>query len=140
VPPPASAKAVRPSAPSNPAHSETAAPKAAPKPAATAKSKPASKPVAKAKPAPAPARREPEPDAYENDALAAPTPFPDVRVESIRWHPLAERRAASLRFEQQNAADAHEGDIIGGVLVYRIEPGAVELKVGSTSRVVRPGP
>ena len=63
-----------------------------------------------------------------------------MRVESIRWHPLAERRAASLRFAQQNVADAHEGDIVGGVLVYRIEPGAVELRVGSTSRVVRPGP
>jgi hypothetical protein len=99
----------------------------------------AAKPVAKPKPAappPEPARREPEPEATA-DALSV---FPEVHVESIRWHPLAARRAASLRFDQQNAADAHEGDIVGGVLVYRIEPGAVELRVGSTSRVVRPTP
>ena len=120
-----------------------------PRPAAAPAVAPPPKPVAKpkaapkAKPAPPPARRPPPPPDSRSDAAAdalAPTAFPEVRVESIRWHPLAERRAASLRFAQQNVADAHEGDIVGGVLVFRIEPGAVELRVGSTSRVVRPGP
>jgi hypothetical protein len=45
-----------------------------------------------------------------------------------------------LQFEQQNVSDAHEGDIVSGVLVYRIDPGAVELRIGSTSRVIRPVP
>ena len=99
--------------------------------------------MAKPKPKPAapvsePARRGPESEPARR--LPGSRGFPDVHVESIRWHPLAERRAASLRFDQQNVADAHEGDIVGGVLVYRIEPGAVELRVGSTSRVVRPTP
>ena len=115
----------------------TLAPPPPPPPAAAAKpvTKPKPKPAAKP---PEPARREPKPEPEAVDSALAM--FPAVRVESIRWHPLPERRAASLRFEQQNAADAHEGDIVGGVLVYRIEPGAVELRVGSTSRVVRPTP
>jgi len=129
-PPPAakSAPAAKPS-PAQTATASAAAPKATSKP----KAKPVSPPPESERRARAP---EPEPD----DASTAPVPFPDVKVESIRWHPLAERRAASLRFEQQNARDAHEGDIVGGVLVYRIEPGAVELRVGSTTRVVRPTP
>jgi len=63
-----------------------------------------------------------------------------VRVESIRWHPLPARRVASLHFEQQDVRDAHEGDVVGGVTVYRIDPGSVELRIGSSSRVVRPIP
>jgi len=128
VPPPAPPPAL--AAPPVPA-AKASRPVAAAKPAAKPKPKAAAPP-------PETASREPEPDSdAANDALAV---FPAVRVESIRWHPLPERRAASLRFDQQNAADAHEGDIVGGVLVYRIEPGAVELRVGSTSRVVRPTP
>src|SRR5258706_196210 len=78
--------------------------------------------------------------AADDPAAAAVTLSPPVRVESIRWHPISERRVATLRFEQQNVTDAHEGDLVGGVLVYRIDPGAVEIRVGSTSRVVRPVP
>ena len=114
----------------------TPAPAAAPAPPKVAQA-----PKAAAKPVPKPkAKPVPPPDSYAAPDTFASTAFPEVRVESIRWHPLAERRAASLRFAQQNVADAHEGDIIGGVLVFRIEPGAVELRVGSTSRVVRPSP
>ena len=66
--------------------------------------------------------------------------FPAVRVESIRWHPIPERRVASLHFEQQDAPEAREGDIVAGVLIYRIDPGAVELRIGSAQRVVSPEP
>ncbi len=98
-------------------------------------------PVVAAKPEPnadAPAPR-PAPE-----VVAAPAPpsntLPEVRVESIRWHPIAERRVASLHFERQVAPEAREGDIVGGVLVYRIDPGSVELRVGSAQRTVTPGP
>ena len=112
---------------------------ATPKPAA-----PAAKPVARGKPAaekPAAARPAAQPSPERSAGTAdLPSAFPDVRVESIRWHPVAERRVASLHFEQQDVPEAHEGDIVSGVLVYRIDPGAVELRVGSAQRVVSPGP
>jgi hypothetical protein len=127
--------------------------------AAPTKPKAAAAPKAKPKPKPAPAkaaRKTPPPEVTrevvrdepamdEPSRMAAapsspPAAFPIVRVESIRWHPVSERRVVSLKFEQENATDAHEGDIVAGVLVYRIDPGAVELRVGSTSRVIRPVP
>lgn len=83
-----------------------------------------------ARPSPAPA----EPSAPVQSA------FPDVVVVSIRWHPIPERRVASLRFERQNVPEAHEGDIVAGVQVHRIDPGSVELRVGSAKRTVSPGP
>lgn len=123
--------------PSPPAVTPPAPPAAAPKAAAAPKPKP--KPKAKVVAKVEPPREAPE---ARDESLEPPPPaaFPPVRVESIRWHPLSERRVASLRFEQQNVSDAHEGDIVAGVLVYRIDPGAVELRVGSTSRVIRPVP
>ncbi len=154
APPPPSVPVPLPAATANPAPESAAAvpsvpPAAAPPTAAAATPAPAPKPKAKPRPKPTPkaetaasesARRD-EPAKYGDDpAAAAVTPFPPVRVESIRWHPISERRVATLRFEQQNVADAHEGDIVGGVLVYRIDPGAVEIRVGSTSRVIRPTP
>ena len=66
-------------------------------------------------------------------ARAAPsrTAFPDVRVESIRWHPRrrsgASRACASSSRTRPTRAKATSS---AGVLVYRIDPGAVELRVG----------
>jgi hypothetical protein len=98
-------------------------------------------PVVAAKPKPAAATPATGPTPQRN-AEPAPPPsvFPEVRVESIRWYPAADRRVASLRFEQQDVPEAHEGDIVAGVLVYRIDPGSVELRVGSAQRTVSPGP
>ena len=105
---------------------------------------PAPKPKARPKHAPPQPLPEAAPDIVASSAGdasdAAQPQFPPVRVQSIRWHPLAARRVASLRFEQQDVRDAHEGDVVGGVTVYRIDPGAVELRIGSTSLVVRPIP
>ncbi len=100
-------------------------------------------PVAPATAAAKPASKA-EPPASRPTSRAAAEPassaFPEVRVESIRWHPTPERRVASLQFERQSAPEAREGDIVAGVLVYRIDPGAVELRVGSAQRTVAPGP
>ena len=146
VPTPAPAPAVTPEPqaaevlPIAPPQEPPAAATSAPKPKVTAKAK--SKPAKPKTPEPETARRE-EPAPYGAGDAPEPTAlnvFPPVRVESIRWHPIPERRVTSLRFEQQNVSDAHEGDIVGGVLVYRIDPGAVEIRVGSTSRVIRPTP
>ena len=112
-----------------------AAPVAAPVAAAVAASPTQPKPAPRAE---APAAR-PSPEVVAEPAPPA-TAFPEVRVDSIRWHPIAERRVASLRFERQNAPEAREGDIVAGVLVYRIDPGSVELRVGSAQRTVSPGP
>ena len=57
-------------------------------------------------------------------------------MSSIRWHPQRERRVAHLEFAQISVADAREGDIIAGVMVFRIEPDSVELRLGSASRRV----
>jgi hypothetical protein len=138
---------------SAPAQTQTAMaappkPKAAAAPKAKPKPKPAPAKAARKTPPPPEVTREVvrgEPSLDDAPAMNAapsspPVPFPVVRVESIRWHPVSARRVVSLKFEQENATDAHEGDIVAGVLVYRIDPGAVELRVGSTSRVIRPVP
>jgi hypothetical protein len=136
-----------------PASEAPASSPAAPKPAVVAKAAPKPKPPVthKAEPTPkaAPAKPKPAPEARAEARPAEPAgaedapfegEFPEVRVTAIRWHPIADRRLASLRFERQNVPNAHEGDIVSGVLVYRIDPGSVEVRVGSRSRVIRPAP
>ncbi len=110
---------------------------AAPPPPAPAQ--PAPRKTVVAKPARTAAAPRPSPEPAEASAPIQ-SAFPDVAVESIRWHPIPERRVASLRFERQNVPEAHEGDIVAGVQVHRIDPGAVELRVGSAKRTVSPGP
>jgi hypothetical protein len=109
-------------------------------PVAAVKPKPTA-PAAAVKPKPAAATPVARPTPQRTATAAPPSSaFPDVRVESIRWHPVAERRVARLHFEQQDAPEAREGDIVAGVLVYRINPGSVELRIGSAQRTVSPGP
>lgn len=66
--------------------------------------------------------------------------FPRVRVDWIRWHPVAARREAVLLVSDLPEIVAREGDIVAGLLVYRINPDAVELRVGSESKLTRLGP
>jgi hypothetical protein len=73
------------------------------------------------------------PDADDGD-------FPDVTLNSVRWHPDAERRVAQVDLPQVGPLEIHEGDIVSGVLVVRIDPGAIELQVGSAHRRVTIGP
>ncbi len=66
--------------------------------------------------------------------------FPEIEVRSVRWHPDAERRVAWVDLPQVGPLEIHEGDIVSGVLVLRIDPGAVELQLGSAQRRVTLGP
>jgi hypothetical protein len=137
-PPPAPAIPFSPPAASPPAASPPAPLPAVP--VAAVKPKPTVR-VAAVKPKPAAATPIARPTPQRTAAAAPPSSaFPDVRVESIRWHPVAARRVAGLHFEQQDVPEAREGDIVAGVLVYRINPGSVELRVGSAQRTVSPGP
>jgi hypothetical protein len=84
-------------------------------------------------PAPAPAQ---VPDVQRADA----DDFPEIRVANVIWHPEPARRRAEVTIEQTRLADAREGDIVKGVEVEKIEPGAVEFKLGSALKTVRIGP
>ncbi|MEE8314022.1 MAG: hypothetical protein V3R91_06850 [Myxococcota bacterium] len=71
---------------------------------------------------------------------AASIGFPEVRVDQIRWHPEAARREASLRISDAAPVVIREGDIVAGLLVYRIEPAAIELRFGSQRKLAGLGP
>ena len=70
------------------------------------------------------------------EAFVSPSPFPDIRVDSVVWHPDPARRQAVITLDDTRAADVREGDVIGGVTVVRIEPGAVEMKAGEERKRV----
>lgn len=84
-----------------------AEPRPAPKPAPEPETRPAPKPVAK----PAPVAR---------------PPVPKLVVERTIWHPYAERRLAIVAIEgSDQALELHEGDIVGMLVVGKIEPSGV---------------
>jgi hypothetical protein len=94
----------------------------------------------KAKPR-APAKRERRDDEPRPRAAAATAPpaaeideIPAIVLHSVRWHPLAPRRVVSLDLPQMGPLELHEGDIAGGVLVRRIDPGSIEVQVGSARK------
>ncbi len=60
-------------------------------------------------------------------------------LEAVRRHPDSTRREARLLVDSTRSVSAREGDVIVGVAVYRIEPGAVELRLGDTIRLIRVG-
>ena len=66
--------------------------------------------------------------------------FPDLSVERVQWHPDPERREARILLGATRPVDAREGDIIAGVSVHRIDPGAVEMRIGKLSRLFPIGP
>ena len=70
---------------------------------------------------------------------AWPLGFPDLQLESVRWHPDSSRREARLLVDATRSIEAREGDIVQGVAVHRIDPGAVELRVGDVTRRLRIG-
>jgi len=127
-----------------PATPEPPSPKRAPVAAAT----PAPRPEAAAPTESRPALLEeseratpPEAEASEllDAPLAATLPFPEVSLEAVRWHPDAERREARLVVDNRRPVDVREGDIVAGVAVRRIDPGAVELMLGTSRMLVRIG-
>lgn len=72
----------------------------------------------------------------EGSTLLSPIGFPKVIVESVRWHPEAARRTARMQVDLAGPLDVREGDMIAGVLIETIRPGAVKLRVGERTRVV----
>jgi hypothetical protein len=65
--------------------------------------------------------------------------FPRLTVEQVRWHPAPERRVARILLEDTRPVEAYEGDIIAGVAIHRIDPGAVELRLGDARRRIAIG-
>jgi hypothetical protein len=88
--------------------------------------------VAAAAPAakpPATRRAEPAPKSAAGAAAPAPirrSPVPNVYVERTIWHPLAERRVAVVELEGiEGPLELHEGDVVGPLVVGKIEPSDV---------------
>lgn len=78
-------------------------------------------------------------DTAPSAARAAPLPaqpFPEVRIDRVRWHPEAERRLVWLEIDRAGPFEAREGDILAGAMIRRIDPGAVEIQIGSLRRRV----
>ena len=71
-----------------------------------------------------------------DEMMEIPDSFPGVVVDSVRWHPDAGRRIVTLAVGRTGQLDAREGDVIAGVLVYRIDPGSVELRMRSQRKTV----
>lgn len=89
-------------------------------------------------PAREPAVTKPDPGSYPDPDLFTAR-FPDLRLEAVRWHPDSARREVRLLIDSMRSVSAQEGDVISGVAVYRIDPGAVELHLGDTVRLIRIG-
>ena len=64
-------------------------------------------------------------------------PFPELVVRSVRWHPDPERRVATVLVDQFRSVEVHQGDLLQGATVHRIDPGAVELQLGSARKRLR---
>lgn len=78
-------------------------------------------PLPKAEPAP------PKPAPPKPHAPAPPAP-PAVAlpvVEHTTWHPIAERRVAVVKLPGGGTQSVHEGELVAGALVKRIEPSGV---------------
>ncbi len=71
---------------------------------------------------------------------ADPGRFPDLSVETVRWHPQPDRREARVLLDNTRPIDAREGDIVAGVKVHRIDPGAVEFRLGDLRKRLPIGP
>ncbi len=66
--------------------------------------------------------------------------FPELALESVRWHPDPIRRVANLVVDRGRGITVREGDIVRGALIHRIDPGAVELRVGTAKKLLQMGP
>ncbi len=79
-----------------------------------------------------------EPDAGKPSLIF--TDFPELALESVRWHPDPSRRVANVVVDRGRGVTVREGDIVRGALIYRIDPGAVELRVGTAKKLLQMGP
>lgn len=92
-------------------------------------------PPPREEPAREPVVAKPDPGSYPDPDLFT-VRFPDLRLEAVRWHPDSTRREARLLVDSTRSVSAREGDVIVGVAVHRIDPGAVELHLGDTVRLI----
>ena len=65
--------------------------------------------------------------------------LPELSIERVSWHPKAERRSARIRLDGTRPIEAREGDIIAGVAIERIDPGAVEVRMGDALWLIQLG-
>ncbi len=79
-----------------------------------------------------------EPDAGRPSLVF--TDFPELALESVRWHPDPSRRVANLVVDRGRGITVREGDIVRGALIHRIDPGRVELRVGTAKKLLQMGP
>ena len=66
--------------------------------------------------------------------------FPALELSSVRWHPDPSRRTASMVVDGVRRVSVREGDIVQGAMVHRIDPGAIELRVGTARERLQLGP
>ena len=66
--------------------------------------------------------------------------FPALELSSVRWHPDPSRRMASMVVDGVRRVSVREGDIVQGAMVHRIDPGAIELRVGTARERLQLGP
>ena len=65
--------------------------------------------------------------------------FPELSLELVSWHPVAERRSARIRLDGTRPINAREGDIIAGVAIERIDPGAIQVRMGDALQLIQLG-
>ncbi len=70
---------------------------------------------------------------------AASLTFPEMRVESVRWHPDPNLRRAVVLVDGVRSEEISEGDLFEGLLIDRIDPGSVQFTLGNESTTVKLG-
>lgn len=75
----------------------------------------------------------------EADEVTGLIGFPELTVEVVRWHPDPDRRRARILLDGTRPVEARQGDIVAGVAIDRIDPGGVELRMGSSRKHVQIG-
>ena len=72
-------------------------------------------------------------------ASSDPVGFPEIRVESVTWHPDRSRRRTTLSIDGVRSQDLREGDLMDGLFIDRIEPGSVDVRIGTDLKRVSLG-
>jgi hypothetical protein len=80
----------------------------------------------KAKPIPASERTAVRSEPEVTRASLAKVPIPEVVVTRTLWHPLSDRRSATVRVNgEEGSRQMVEGDSVGGLVLLKIEPSGV---------------
>ena len=80
----------------------------------------------KSKPIPAPERPAARSEPGATGSSLAKVPIPEVVVTRTLWHPLSDRRSATVRVDgERSSRQMVEGDSVGGLVLLKIEPSGV---------------